>query len=452
MSERIDLSYEIEYYREHPCGFIEDVLFLKPTEQQKMLIDAVKGGKKFISVKSGHGTGKSTICAAIILWFFCCYTCQIPITAPSRSQMWDALWSRLAELYNKMDPLFKESFDFLSDRVFAKAAKKEHFIVGRTAKKESPEALQGFHAKNLLFVVDEASGVSDEIYDVIMGALTEENNICILVGNPLRLSGYFYDCFHTKADQWHNITFNAEESPRWLVKQDFLDQWASYGKDSNQYRIRVLGQFPNSELDTLIPLDLIEQAQSRTVDASGSMVWACDPARYGSDSSVLVKRQGRVLHDVIEWNQFDTMEIAGLINHEYNKTPAEKRPDTIFIDTIGLGAGVYDRLNELDMPVKSVNVAEKSGKPKDFRNIRAQIYDDLRVWFAEDEPMIPQNKQLVAQLSTIKYKFASNGSLQIIEKDVYKKQNPSIGSPDMADALAISFYSKRDVPLEVLWI
>ena len=288
------------------------------------------------------------------------------------------------------------------------------------------------------------------MYDVILGALTEDNNICILIGNPLRLSGYFYDTFHTKSNLWHNITYNAEESP--LVKQEYIDQMKVNGVDSNKFRVRVLGKFPNSELDTLIPLDLIENSLTRSIDASGSIVWACDPARYGSDSSVLVKRQGRVLHDVVEWNQFDTMEIAGLINHEYNKTSAEDRPETIFIDTIGLGAGVYDRLNELDMPVKSVNVAEKSGKPKDFRNIRAQIYDDLRVWFAEDEPMIPQNKELVAQLSTIKYKFASNGSLQIIEKDVYKKQNPSIGSPDMADALAISFYSRRDVPFGILFV
>ena len=128
----------IKWYRDEPQAFIEDVLGLYPTEQQKLLIAAVKEGKKFISVKSGHGTGKSTICAAIILWFFCCYKCQIPITAPSSSQLWDALWSRLAELYNRMDIGFKESFDFLSDRVFSKDAKKEHFIVGRTAKKENP--------------------------------------------------------------------------------------------------------------------------------------------------------------------------------------------------------------------------------------------------------------------------------------------------------------------------
>ncbi|MCK5602824.1 hypothetical protein KAR91_13165 [Candidatus Pacearchaeota archaeon] len=444
------LSELILFYRKDPEAFIEDVLDLKPTAQQKQVIDSVMAGNKYISVKSGHGTGKSTIVAALILWFICCYKSQIPITAPSSAQFWDALWSRLGELYNRMSTVFQDNFILLSDRLYSKTDKTAHFCVGRTAKKENPEALQGFHHKNLMFIVDEASGVHEEIFDTIMGSLTEENNILILIGNPLRISGTFYDSFNKNNGDWHNLSFNSEESP--LVTPRYINQMAKYGKDSNKYRIRVLGKFPKSEADTLIPFDLAEAAQMRTVEASGSVVWGLDVARFGSDSSIIMKRQGNKVLGYKRYSKMDLMELVGNVVQEYKQTPKKNRPEIIFVDTIGLGAGAYDRLNELELPVREVNVSTKSSNSKEFKNVRAECYDTMREYFAEKEPEIPDDPDLLAQLTTVKYKFASNGSMQIEEKAEYKKRNPTIGSPDIADALMLTFFGRKTIEFNILFV
>jgi len=445
-----NLASLIEFYRNEPQAFIEDVLGLNPTDQQIQLIDCVKQGEKFISVKSGHGTGKSTIMAALILWFLCCFKSQVPITAPSSSQLFDALWSRLSELYNRMNPVFKDNFELAKDRLFSTKSKREHFCVARTAKKEQPESLQGFHSENLLFVVDEASGVDDAVFDVIMGALTEENNYCILIGNPLRVTGYFHDTFTKNTGMWKNLSFSSVDSP--LVKKEFIEGFAALGVDSDRYRVRVLGEFPKAEADSLISLEHIEAAQVRSLSPSGNVLWGIDPARFGSDSSILIKRQGRKVFPTSKWDKFDTMSIAGFVAHEYRTTKDDDKPSTIFVDTIGLGSGVYDRLSELGLPVHEVNVSRSSSFPKEYKNKRAENYDLMREWFQEEQPDIPDDKELATQLSTIKYKFASNGTLQIEDKDIYKKNNPSVGSPDIADALMLTFHNSRSIPFDILFL
>lgn len=444
-----ELAELIEFYRTDPQAFIEDVLYLEPTEQQQKIIEAIKWEEKFISVKSGHGTGKSTIVAAFALWFLCCYHSQIIITAPSSTQLFDALWSRLAGLFEKMNPVFKESFSMLADRIFSKANKKTHFIAARTAKKEAPENLQGFHAENLLIIADEASGIDDEIWEVLLGALTEDNNILICIGNPLRNTGFFHNTFTKNHDgTWHNLTFSSEDSP--LVKQEYIDEMAKHGRDSNKFRVRVLGEFPKVDADSLIPYDMLETAQTRSIEASGSIVWGVDVARFGSDSSVLLKRQGRKVIEYKKVEQFDVMEVAGIVAHEYTITKPEERPEMIFIDSIGLGAGAYDRLNELELPVKAVNVSSKSHKPKDYRNLRAEIYDKVREWFVDFEPEIPNSPDILAELADIKYKFSSNGSMIIEEKELYKRRNGH--SPDIADALSLTFASDNLVELNILFV
>lgn len=453
---RLEEGKILQEYRDNPIFFFEDNFNLdwQWSEQQLQIINSVVDNKR-ISAKSGHGIGKSTTIAALVWWFLCCFhKPQIAITGPNTNVVFDALWSRISELFEKLNPVFSSNFIVTDKRIYHKNYKNQWFAKAKVSKKEEAEGMQGLHADNLMYVIDEASGVHVNIFDTIYGSLTGRNNYCIMIGNPLRLSGEFYDSFSKNIDLWKTFTFNSEDSP--VVSKEFIKTSFIRGnkdKDSNYYRVRVLGKFPKSESDTLIPLDSIEDAATRNIiNPSGSIVWACDPARFGSDSSILIKRQERKLYNIKKWKNIDTMQLAGQISHEYNHTENEGKPEKIFVDVIGIGSGVYDRLNELGLPVVPVNVAEKSNDPKKYKNIRSECYDSLTMWFLEDEPDIPDDDQLIRQCSTLKYKFASNGSMQIQEKEQYKKENPSIGSPDIADALAISFFKRITTQLNIIWV
>lgn len=444
----MDIKKYLEYYRNNPVPFAEDVLGLELSEQQVLLLNTLQS-QKYVAVKSGHGTGKSFVSSVAILWFLSTrYMAQVPTTAPTSSQLNDVLWSRLSENFYRMNPIFRENFTMVNDRIYHNKYKKSWFTAARTAKKETPEALQGFHAKNLLFVIDEAAGVPDEVFQVVMGALTETGNMCLMIGNPTRLSGYFYDAFHKNRGRWANLTLNSEDSP--FVSQDWIKEMAINGRNSNIYRMRVIGEFPKQEDDTLIELDLLDNAIEREITPSGGVVWGVDVARFGKDETVLVKRQANKLLKIKRTKQRDTMEVSGWVKAEYHRS--EPKPDKICVDVIGIGAGVYDRLREQGIPVIPVQVSERANDPEKYKNVRAEIYDLYRHWLLYDEPSIPNDTDLIAQSSTIKYKYDSAGRMMIESKDDYKKRNPSIGSPDIVDAVTLTFYRKIQVIPQVLWI
>ena len=242
--------------------FIEDVIGATPTDQQKEFINAVCKYKK-VACKSGHKTGKSTSLAWLVLWFMSTRHCpKIPCTAPTSSQLKDVLWAELAKWHRYMNDEFSDQFVVLGDRFCHKNHMKEWFAVGRTARKENPEALQGYYANDVMFILDEAAGIPDSIFDAIQGSIQGENVYCILVGNPRLRSGFFFDSFYDDAERWHNLTINAEESP--LSNHEEHKRWLDrFGKNSIEYRVKVLGEFPLSETDALIGSDLLQKAINR---------------------------------------------------------------------------------------------------------------------------------------------------------------------------------------------
>ena len=201
--------------------------------------------------------------------------------------------------------------------------------MARTARKEQPEAFQGFHSDNMLFLVDEASGVEDIIFEVGEG-LCPPGAKTLMVGNPTRTSGYFYDAFHKGRKHWRTLKVGCSESSR--VGPDYPAQMASrYGEESNIYRVRVLGEFPLSEDDVVIPLHLVEASKAREVETYRvTPVWGLDVARFVPDRSALAKRRGNALLAPIEaWSQLDTMQTAGKVLREWHLTPADMKPHTI---------------------------------------------------------------------------------------------------------------------------
>jgi hypothetical protein len=229
---------------------------------------------------------------------------------------------------------------------------------------------------------------------------------------------------------------NSENSP--LVSKEYVQRMADrYGRHSNVYRVRVLGEFPRQEEDQLIGLDLIENAVNLQVevDDSAPVAWAVDPARYGDDETALAKQKGDEVFEVTGTRGRSTMGVVGWIVDEIRNAYPWQRPTVILVDVIGLGAGVFDRLEELGYNVVPVNVAEHLEANNEYGNVRAQIYGRLRDEFQLGRVKIPDDPDLIAQLASIKYQFDSKGRTILWPKEKMKREGMS--SPDRADAVAM---------------
>lgn len=397
--------------------------------------------KRRLSVRSGHGVGKSAFLAWTILWFLCCYfPCKVPVTAPSAHQLSDVLWAELAKWHrvlNERLPDLGGQFEWTADEFRMKQAPKESFAAARTARQEKPEALQGFHSDNLLILVDEASGVPDIIFEVGQGALSSPGSFAVLCSNPTRLSGFFFDTHHKLRERWATLRVNGEECP--LVGSQFREDIAhQYGRTSSVYAVRVEGDFPRSEDDVVIPLHLLEDARVREVEAYGEILWGVDVARFGVDRTTLVKRcTNATLEKHMAWGGNDLMQTAGRIYAEWLQTPKDLQPITILVDVIGVGGGVADRLSELGLPIAGINVAEEASISEKYSRLRDELWFNAREWLMKRDCKLVEDETLVAELSLPKYGFTSNGKLKVESKDEMKKRYPQ--SPDVADAFCLTF-------------
>lgn len=427
----------LEWRAGGPALFAQEALGATPTPQQWEASRALVE-KRRVSVRSGHGTGKSSFEAWCVLWFLSCYfPAKVPCTAPTSHQLNDILWAEIAKWHRALKerfPPLAAQFEWTSERFRLKAAPEESFAVARTSRPEQPEALQGFHSDNLLFLIDEASGIPEEVFQVAEGALSTDGAFVVMAANPTRMEGYFYDSHHRMRDRWAALHWNGEDSP--LVARAYVDDMRlKYGEDSAIYRIRVRGEFAGNP-DGVIPLSIIEGAIGRQVKPYGDHIWGVDVARFGADRTALAKRCSNGLLEPIKfWSGKDTMQVAGLIKNEYDA--AFKKPVAINIDVIGLGAGVVDRCMELKLPVRGVNVAESPSVKDQYNRSRDELWFMAREWFERRDVFMPQDDALVAELTLPTFKVLSNGKKQVESKEDLKKRG--VTSPDLADAFCMTF-------------
>jgi hypothetical protein len=291
----------------------------------------------------------------------------------------------------------------------------------------------------MLILVDEASGVPDVVFQVGEGAMSTPNAKTVLTGNPTRSDGFFYEAFHSNREQWHCMTVSCEDAD--TVDADFISSMeAQYGRDSSIFSVRVIGEFPTQSDDVLLPLHLIESAIGRDVEASPTTptVWGLDCARFGSDRSALAKRRGQeLLEPVKTWRGKDLMELAGIVLTEYEACRYMDRPTEIFVDAIGIGAGLADRLAELDLPAVAVSVSESPALRDKFGRLRDELFWRAREWFEGRDVVLPQDDALIQEITGIRYKYLSNGKLKIESKDEMKRRGQR--SPDVADAFVLTF-------------
>jgi len=429
----------LERYKNDPVLFVKECCNAQPDDWQAEFLEAIARGHRRVSVRSGHGVGKSTAASWAILWYLLTrYTVKILVTAPSSGQLFDALYAETKRWAKELPENLSALLDVKSDRIELVSARSECFVSLKTSRPESPEALQGAHADNVMLIADEASGVHEAVFEAAAGSMSSVG-CTILLGNPTRTSGFFYDTHTRLRDQWWTKRVSCVASPR-VSREYIAELQARYGEDSNAYRVRVLGEFPESDDDTIISIDLIQSALSRDVALvkTAPVVWGLDVARYGNDASALCKRQGNhVTEPTKRYRGLDLMSLCGVVMAEYEALEPGLRPVEINVDSIGLGAGVTDRLIELKLPARGINVSESPSLGNTYRNLRAEIWYKAKAWFEGRDVHIPDDDQLIAELSAVRYKFLSTGKIQIESKDDMRKRG--MPSPDVADAFCLTF-------------
>lgn len=186
----------------------------------------------------------------------------------------------------------------------------------------------------------------------------------------------------------------------------------------------------------VMPAPLVRAAVGRKVKPTGRVVWGLDVARFGEDSSALARRQGNRLMEPVEvWHGLDTMETAGRVFVAWKE--AQDKPEVIFVDVIGLGAGVVDRLAELGLPVIGINAAEGSSEEERFMRLRDELWWCGRDWFSAKDCTMPDDEPLIAELTSVQYGYTSAGKIKVQSKEEMKKAG--MRSPDRADAFLLTF-------------
>jgi len=314
---RPEFVSRVEIYMEDVC--YDDILpiFFETYEegkhityQQWMMLKSIENavqnkGKKRISVRSGHGIGKSTTMSWLLLWFlFVNKDAKVPCTAPSATQMYDVLWKEIKKWILKMPESVGNLYDHQAHYIRMTESKDTWWARAKTARKESPEALAGIHGDAVMLLIDEASGVPEEIFNTAEGALTEENILVVMISNPTRITGYFFQSHNMKeggdGDDWEKFHFSTVDCPR--VTEAYEQRIIKkHGKDSDEYKIRVLGDFPSSETqddegyvnllghDDIVEIPVPQAISSNTIWI-GVPIMGVDPAGEGVDTTDWVIR------------------------------------------------------------------------------------------------------------------------------------------------------------------
>ena len=444
-----------------PVAFAREVLGVELWHKQVETLTALTEHRR-VAVKSGNGLGKGFCAAVAALWFVHTRPDAIVLTtAPTFRQVRHILWRQIRRLYHPAS-------ETLGGRMLDTRWELPdgRYAMGLSA--DGADQFQGFHSPNVFIVVDEAEGVGDEIYEAIESVMTSAEPLLLLIGNPTTISGAFRRAFYEESRIYRNITISALDSPnvqagRVVIPGLTTPRWVEerreiWGEDNPIYQARVLGEFPEQGDNTLLNLSDIEAATrrphnnpfpggERTLPAGPELVEG--PSVHPSTSSgrtdslplegaggnegVILRRRGDRVEDIRVLRQMDTMQLAGWVVAAIR----ECNPAQVYVDEIGVGAGVVDRLRELGHPVRGVNVAHKAHQDGLYLNLRAEGYWTLRQRFMSGSISIPADSQLVGELAALRYSYDSQGRLRMESKDEMRKRG--LPSPDKADALMLAF-------------
>jgi len=433
-------------------------LNFEPTRQQAEAMRIVQNEtflpiekrKKRLAIKSGQGPGKTTV-ANILAWWRALQDVDAlsVVTAPSMRQCTDVFMAEGRRLLERADPILKQLITIMNTRVE---------IAGRrtwgiwTATASRPENLQGYHQENLTFVEDESSGVPRPISEQIKGTLSNPNSLYIRIGNPNTTDCDFYSCFTTQRALWHCLTFNAEDTardyPHIVHPSRNRAIELEYGRDSDVYRVRVLGEFPHQDPNSVLSLADLEACTQTNILACARITEilptkqaiALDFARYGSDESTLGRRSGLAVVDFQRFVKTDPREVVDAAFGMQHDAGWASRDCHYIADAGGMGQGVMHSFHEAG---KNIYEFHTGGRPVDssmYADQMTEAWFNFRALVRQHIIHIPNDARLLMQLSTRQYYTDRQGKLKIESKDEWKKRMEIDESPDRADMIVMLFY------------
>lgn len=467
--------------------FIYEVLHARLDREQQAVVSAAQYDS-MVAVSSGTARGKDFVAACIGTSFMYLTptfdergrlvgNTKVAMTAPTARQVGNIMSPEVRRLFRAAQflPGRLVAFDIRTDY-------EEWFLTGFKAGDDATEAWSGFHAVNTMFVVTEATGISEATFAAIEGNL-QGNSRLILVFNPNVTTGYAARAM--KSERFTKFRLNSLNAENVVKKKviipgqvdyewvkDKVQNWASpvseldfnegegdfkfedgLYRPNDLFRIKVLGMFPKVAEDVLVPYEWVELANQRWLklqeegfEPSGALRSGGDVAGMGRDESVICDRYGSYVAGFDRHQsagKADHMHVAGMLTRRL-----QKKDTRAYIDTIGEGAGVYSRLLELGYTnaisckySNSANGLTDVTGVYTFANMKAYLLWSVRDFLNPKNKMdaaLPPNDKLAEELTETHWRFLSNGSIIIESKEDVKKR---IGrSPDDSDALANTFY------------
>lgn len=419
-----------------PGLFCKEILGMDLDVWQEELCGLFHSHDRF-AVASGHSSGKSALSAGLILYFLAVHPDPVVIvTANTAAQLRDKTWRELAKWHN--NSLIRDWFEWSATRYYLKAAPETWFASAVPNTPHSAESFAGAHAKHILMIFDEASAIDEAIWEVAEGATASPGGYrkWLVWGNPTRNSGSFFECFHRFRHRWTCKQIDTRGCK--YADQNQIREWAEdYGEESDFFRVRVLGQFPQQSDRQFIGAALVNVAAERKLQREmyeiAPIVIGVDVARFGDDQSVIVVRQGLKLLKMLKYREIDTMQLASIVA---NLIDTDK-PDAVFVDDGGVGAGVVDRLHQLGYrrQVLGVNFGSAATESAVYANKRMEMWARLKAWLEQGQ--ISDDQELISDLVGPEYQFDLKERM-LLEKKVDMKRR-GLQSPDCGDALALTF-------------
>jgi len=441
-----DAGQYIKRYKDNYELWMKEVLGATITADQRKLADGLRD-RKFVSGKSGTTTGKTAMAATSALHFFTTRPeSKVVCTAPTGHQLEDLLFAEMESWIRRIKiPFIRKGIIMIKNKIYIEGYR-DWFIVARTIPKDARDklgdVLAGFHAPSLLFIVDEASGVPDAVFSGIAGSMIQKNVYCLLVGNPTRPNGYFFDTHNKNRDQWCGVTLSSIDSP--FTDSEWIDRMrVLYGEESDWFRTKILGDFPLGVGQVVATYEQLREAFTRhklfdTATLQDIIkVSGLDPAGGKNDSSILTDRQGSYVHPPLRIRHHDTNELVDYVTKHCQTTNVAE----LYVDYNGIGIAIYDQL-KIKPGFKTFKVIAnaRANNPQAYRNIRAELAKELSDNF--DLLAIADHDRYVQEIPEIAF-IPDSEPLQVIEK---KKLKDRLGfSPDFFDSLMVSTYRHFDL-------
>jgi phage terminase large subunit len=432
-----------------PVAFAIEAIGVAPWSRQADVLRAIAADAR-VAVRSGHKTGKSELLAVAAIWFAVTRAgARVVMTAPTYRQVRSVLWKAVKRLAAKLIPGVVLQINDVPDIGVQFANGSE--ILGFTA--DNAEKFAGISGADLMFIIDEASGVEVEIFEAIEGSAAG-GAIVVMAGNPTRPAGVFFDAFHERRDFWRTLHISSEETPNvvegriaiaGLATRQWIDsRKADWGDTSALYAVRVRGEFPSQASNTVVSLELIESAVRRWKaelfdEEKSPLVLGVDPARFGDDESVIFVVRGKVAHRPVVYRGLDSIQLAARVFDVARKYARELERPRVNVDVIGIGAGVVDQLKTYEsLDVRSINAGE-SAQRDTYARCRDELWFGIADWL-KSGGAVPDDSKLTGELAAVEYGFLPNGKIKVESKDDLRTR---LGrSPDRADALALAVYAK----------